>query len=252
MRIWRSGVLINSKKDILLVTLYTFSNISFLYAEDKSPKDFFSKDYSTQSSNKGMLEKKSTPSYKDSEVKKNIYGNTKNPDQDDMEQKFDLLRPEPAQDFSNQGAELRSQLSTATSGVQILAIGAVLKADDEEHLFKHLKELYGVASATNLPLSPVYFVGEAYACLKSQGRIITAPYDASNKAFTAEEVATLAPAIGVVNKLPQFISAVSSSPSWIIETQNGMIILEGTHKSLAEYVNAKGQFTASDIYQSSS
>lgn len=117
----------------------------------------------------------------------------------------------------------------ASDPIPITRIGAIWNSEDKEKLPELLGELNVAITEKNIRPGIIYLVGQA---------IDPTEYFDSGNLFGPLFAAGGVP-LSVPKVPPKY--PVTSSPTWIIETEQGSILLEGVY-SLSRYVNASGEF----------
>lgn len=122
--------------------------------------------------------------------------------------------------------ESQNSVMDQTQALAILSVSAILSSKEPEHLFAKLKEFTDTVFEYKLKPDKIYVVGFI-------NRITDAPLDWAKISIKGGQIA-------IVDQVPEKYP-VKLSPSWIIETKKGEILIEGEQK-LSNYMNAKGEF----------
>ncbi|RMG44316.1 MAG: hypothetical protein D6719_02110 [Candidatus Dadabacteria bacterium] len=122
--------------------------------------------------------------------------------------------------------------------IPIIAISAVLNAADRQHFSEHLNELIDTAVTYDLAFGSIYAVG---------WNIFKHSSDLQN---TAIKIIARGGEILDYGSVPDEYP-VKLSPTWIIETEKGDIVLEATGP-LRKYITSDGSFMATDDLQDKS
>lgn len=129
----------------------------------------------------------------------------------------------------NETAALSETEEIVSDPIPITRIGAIWNSEDKVKLPELLGELNSAITEKNIRPGVIYLVGQA---------IDPTEYFDSGNLFGPLFAAGGVP-LSVPKVPPKY--PVTSSPTWIIETEQGSILLEGIH-SLSRYVNASGEF----------
>ena len=109
--------------------------------------------------------------------------------------------------------------------IPIVRLGVILSGIDDKHFANTLQELLDVALKYNLALGKVVMVG---------------PFNNPPKVDVFMGIAVLGGTEVAIDELPAKYS-VSKSPTWIVTTAKGEILLEG-FTDLERFMNSKGEF----------
>lgn len=174
-----------------------------------SPKDMYQKDYVTGPGNDE--EQRSDPSASSQKVP-----NGKKPS----------TPKTPSKATGQTGAVQNSR----TSGTPIQSIGVILNGLDRKHFDQYLEELADVLKERKLPLGELYLIGTGRA------------YSSAEK---DDYLRKWSLPLNFIHSPPKPYDKVSRSPTWIIQTAQGRILLEGL-TNLSRYVNDRGELVVSD------
>lgn len=110
--------------------------------------------------------------------------------------------------------------------VKVRSVSAILSALDSRDFQSRLRDLLDVADKYDLDVGPIYAVGDL--------RLV---YDSENIIPLVARGAT----IGVVDEPPEPYASVKRSPTFILDTEKGQVILEGFF-SIQRFLTSKGEF----------
>lgn len=114
-------------------------------------------------------------------------------------------------------------------GQKVLQIGAIIDASESKHFEMQLEKLVEIAARTEIDLGTIYRMNDEDLYLSPGGRK-TAQLA---WVFFAKFVSGI--------DLPTQYKAVKTSPTWILITKEGEILIEGT-KKLEQFIDSKGRF----------
>ncbi|MDC0357847.1 hypothetical protein OAO01_03455 [Oligoflexia bacterium] len=122
--------------------------------------------------------------------------------------------------------------SAFSSGIPLKSIGVILNSSDNMHFLSNLKNLIQTAIKYDLSISRVYAIGKLPRL------------DADEEQFSyTKDMFTLWLLDGLLlpsDKIPKEYN-VTRSPTWILNTSEGEILLEGM-LTLEKHLNSKGEF----------
>lgn len=111
-------------------------------------------------------------------------------------------------------------------GIPVLGIGAVLNSLDKDHFFASIKELSDTAIRFDLGIGEVYAIGTVLSAFDTNQDLI--------------RIFARGGGISIRSTAPEAYK-VGRSPSWILYTKEGEILLEATGPLAANF-NQKGEF----------
>ncbi len=130
--------------------------------------------------------------------------------------------------------DARNLLNKETEGgVPIQGFSAVINADDLDHFTENLKLLTETALALDLPLYKIETSGNYLAFARSR--------EARARAGLALFIAPLLGAVPTPGKQLQEQFKLRHSPSWILHTARGNVLLDGVSDP-RHYINKNGEF----------
>lgn len=112
-------------------------------------------------------------------------------------------------------------------GEKILSLGLIVNAVDEEHAKENIEELIGLAQTNAIALNTVFAVGGIAQAKKDLPSV--------EYLWAKSQGARIKVTLGVPKQYD-----VSLSPTWIVETEQGLVLLEGIG-SLKRAINAEGR-----------
>lgn len=128
-----------------------------------------------------------------------------------------------ANDYRN---ELRrSQTPAAKSDGAISKISLVVNSLDRKHFDSTIRELIAVSQKTKIPVGEVIHIGD---------------YSVASEAVIKEISSRGGNIFGATEPPPEY--GIQSSPTWILVTPNGKILLEGV-RAVGLYIGPEGEFT---------
>lgn len=140
--------------------------------------------------------------------------------------------PEPkATEVPGALATVSARSVYGTPGAPIFFVNAIINGMDREHMYRQLMELSHVVLKQKVPLGAVYLIG-------------------SNWELTEQEMQELRAKVGFYpgvwwSTVPSGYR-ITRSPTWVLQTREGQILLEGI-EGLRDYINKNGEFV--DIQQ---
>ncbi len=128
--------------------------------------------------------------------------------------------------LKNKGSITNNIPSTNTnhSGIKVLSLGVVINSLDENHLEKHLNTLIKTSTKFDLDINEVDFVGIDNDVTKKFGFAIISRFGEEN-----------------FMSAPPIEYNITTSPTWILQTANGQILLEGIDNPEI-YMNSQAEF----------
>ena len=135
-----------------------------------------------------------------------------------------VIRKPVERAFDLRANEEQSSLRVS-AGKRVLSLGAIMASDDPKHLNGELGKLLAVTNRHNIALGEIYFVGTGAGLSQSVHLIELIGKNA--RIDTPIEVPS------------QY--RVSLSPTWIVQTEEGQILLEGL-SAPSNHFNARGEF----------
>ncbi len=151
--------------------------------------------------------------------------------------------PQVLQKTEHESEQIQEQISIEPQerGTPIVALGGIFSLDDTDKLTVHLAQLKEVALAHDLLFNELILAGDVINFFQAKG----APRYVADMAF-------LVPALG--GKIRYANSEItdypiSQSPTWIVSTEEGEILLEGM-SNVTKFINSHGEFvvpTAADL-----
>ena len=117
-----------------------------------------------------------------------------------------------------------STLSTPSAGAKVISLGIVVNSLDENHLERHLNTLIKTSTKLDLDINEVDFVGIDNDITKKFGLAIVSRFGQGN-----------------FMSAPPAEYNISTSPTWILQTENGQILLEGIDNP-ESYINSNAEF----------
>lgn len=119
------------------------------------------------------------------------------------------------------------------SGTPVRGISAVIETRDKKHAEQMMNSLKNLVLETLIPVREVYLLGSTKGCdIKQASFVLTM---AGGRTF-------------VTTALPQRLASIERSPSWIVSTSEGEILLEGI-ENISDYISTKGEFIAEPVRQ---
>lgn len=103
-------------------------------------------------------------------------------------------------------------------------LGLIIKMDQEKHFLENLDNLIGISDRYEIDIAKVYAIGD---------------FSSKYNNYSSKIYARGEGGISYQNHVPKKFE-VKLSPTWLIATEEGLIILEGL--KLERYINAQGQF----------
>jgi len=126
------------------------------------------------------------------------------------------------------------ETSVVKRGEPITALGGILDAQQREHFRTELAKLIGVASDNNIVLGKVYAIGPISSIIDKKTKI---PFADRKEMF---KFAVMEGLLYPSEEIPERYN-IKLSPTWIIRTEKGEILLEGIG-NLASFINERGEF----------
>lgn len=126
--------------------------------------------------------------------------------------------------------------STATAapiagdGERILSLSLLVAAHDPEHFAKVYQEYLDNSQRLKLPVRDVFLIGDPQPIFNT-------------KALSRFEEHAIKPVIRYADSVPEPFRNAHSSPTLVVETRAGVVLLEG-YRSLLEFFNERGEFVA--------
>ena len=200
-----------------------------LFAQGKEQKrDFYNKDYAkTTFEDKGPA--KRTPSKKLSTIAPSSNLNT-------FDSKSELSETSEAEEAETEvtseqlsAEEVQAEIDFA-EGKPVTLVGLLINGEDAEHAMHNLKELSDMATKYDWSIGPIMTVGRFEL---PEARDFLARLMARGGFISHFET------------MPERYKTVKFSPSWIIVTEEGEILLEAPG-SLKKFFNKKGQLVLPD------
>lgn len=202
------------RKILILIVLFTPMREAFAQALPKA-KEVYKNNYANE-----IFGKTKQGAAKDSAGKsgrsEELAGNAADKDIGFVESNTSLEAPkEVEEDLSYESKE----------GNKIIWLGAIINSTDSKHTVEKLKELNEEANKYDLMVGPVFLVGN------------------TDIASVHEMLGPLQKRQGLIDfrsEIPKKYKEVKSSPTWIMQTEKGQILLEGTG-ALKRNFNKSGQ-----------
>lgn len=119
------------------------------------------------------------------------------------------------------------ELELEMEPIPVHSIGAILSSMDKEHFLECMKELTDVAIDTDRMIAKIYTLGDMRNLEAAKGYIY--------------KIVARSGELLVRDKVPKRYSKVTMSPTWILKTAKGEILLEATGPLAANF-NSKGEF----------
>lgn len=113
-------------------------------------------------------------------------------------------------------------------GVKVRSLGAILALSNAQSMDKDITTLVATSTRLNVGLGHVFFVLSSFE-LPQLSREMLEPL----KKYGADTHIRLAP--------PTEYKSVKKAPAWIVSTEKGDVLLEGTHEPLS-FFNSRGEF----------
>jgi hypothetical protein len=129
--------------------------------------------------------------------------------------------------------------------VKVLSVGALLSISEPEHTKNHIRQLAEFNNQKKVPISKVYLVGPPEKSVEVYARLYRAGFSPNQE--DQHESALLLSNQQYLPNVPDAYAGVEYSPTWIIDTEFGMILVEGEQKKLASYFDDKGNFKLGKI-----
>jgi hypothetical protein len=124
--------------------------------------------------------------------------------------------------------------------IDVTSLGAAIWIGDKVHAKLNLESLAELATYMKMPLSTVFLVGPHKDLFDLTSYLVNISFD-KDVAKQAESARILMAQRYMAN-LPEELSHIKISPTWIIDTKLGLIVLEGTSFPLKSYFNSQGKF----------
>jgi hypothetical protein len=121
--------------------------------------------------------------------------------------------------------DMNGDLTGLVRPLRVRAIGGIINSVDIPHYEKSLQQLVDLAVAKDLDVSTVYVMGNMKT--SSETELIT-------------KILGRGGVVRFVNSIPAGYD-VSYSPTWIVKTKEGEVLLEGV-SGLEKYFNQRGEF----------
>jgi hypothetical protein len=129
--------------------------------------------------------------------------------------------------------------------VAVRSVGVILNSDDSEHVKTHSQELQEFNSKMNIPVSKVYLIGATDKFMEPFSRLIKLGFSAKKE--EQYESALVLSNISYLPNVPNEYEGVEYSPTWLLDTEYGLILVEGEQKKLKSYFDDKGNFKLGKI-----
>ena len=141
------------------------------------------------------------------------------------DQKGDRIRPQRDSLIAPKGAEKPRVEPPQVGGEKVQTIGVALHGSDKRHAMKHLKQLLELSYSSGISIGTIAIIGDGsvlqdniyLAALLQRGAVIS------------------------VDETPPEQYKIQYSPTWLLETDKGLILLEAV-ASPEGYLNARGEF----------
>jgi hypothetical protein len=124
--------------------------------------------------------------------------------------------------------------------VSVHSIGLIINGDDKEHVERNLDSLNLFNINTNVPVSKIYFIAHPNKILDVFSRLYKLGFSLNEQ--ERHESALIMLNQHYMPNLPEQFSHIEYSPTWILDTEFGLIFLEGAKQEIRKYFNEKGQF----------
>ncbi len=121
-----------------------------------------------------------------------------------------------------------SNVSTSQHGERILSLGLIVNGTDEAHAKYSIEELIQTAKNFSIALNTVYAVG---GMARATEKLPAVEYIWAKTEGAKIKLARIVP-----KEYP-----VELSPSWIVETEQGLVVLDGLN-SINTVINSQGRF----------
>ena len=202
---------------LISVLILCLSAVGSAYAQDGRAKDFFSKGFAAQG---GVGKKSDFFLKKDFAARPQTTGNTTSSGGRDDPNNSVVDAHKQTQPQSGM------EMPTDSEAPKIEAIGMVIAGNAPAHLNQHLKDLIEFSQSRKIPVGTVYALG----LNRSMNSL-----DQDNLSSLTKSGGSFQPVWTLPEHLP-----VTRSPSWILETDQGLVLLEGV--PLLRYVTPNGKY----------
>lgn len=149
---------------------------------------------------------------------------TETKEQEDAHEPAGLFEPEVQATPFSADAE-QEDVFGDQRGTPVVWVGAILESSDSQHLKENLEELTSLSTRFDWMLGPVLIIGVP-------DKKIVAPYVLKISARSG--VLQLRP------EIPEKYKAVKQSPTWIVQTAKGQVLLEAVG-NIKKFFNKKGE-----------
>lgn len=192
-----------------------------VYSQDVSPKNFYKRDFAGST-----FDSVQNPSKRRDKTKPSVKETIDQLAEEKEDSKFqELTGPEV------QSAAAEEDLSyEEAEGIKALSISLIVNSDDREHYFKALKELLEVSKLRKIDTGAVMALGnhqqKLFQDIKYRELHIEVLKQKGRFSYPKE--------------MPDQYKTVKLSPTWVVQTEKGRIILEAPGR-LRKFFNKKGE-----------
>ena len=144
-----------------------------------------------------------------------------------------LIPQSSSSSASSASTESRSEI-VEPDGVKVNYLDFIINGNDVPHIIKNYKELVSLRDRFHLPIRSVFFVGDSTPLVKQ------APVEVYSQGIKGGM-------FRYVPDVPEAFSAAKTSPTYVLETKDGSILMEG-FASVARYLNSRGEFIEPDSF----
>jgi hypothetical protein len=153
-------------------------------------------------------------------------------------------------DSNSAGAKITTSSLDELSGddsnvVKALSVGALISIADPKHAKKHIHELNEFNTQKKVPISKVYLVGPPEKSIEVYAGLYRSGFSPNKE--DQHESALLLTNQQYLPNVPDTYSGVEYSPTWIVDTEFGVILVEGEQRKLMSYFDDQGNFKLGKI-----
>jgi len=160
-------------------------------------------------------------------------------DLNSLKTKLDKLNPKV------KTGELGDLTGDDSNIVKAISVGALISVADKKHAKDHIHELNEFNLQKKIPISKISLIGPPEESINAYQRLFKLGFSLDKN--DQHESALILSNQQFLPNVPDIYSGVEYSPTWIIDTEFGLILVEGEQRPLQSYFDDKGNFKLGKI-----
>lgn len=130
--------------------------------------------------------------------------------------------------------------------IDVYFVSAIVSGTDELHLKDSIEQIEELVKIHKIPVKDTWVVGEGLVVTKHLQKLYSIQYTPDSlEVLTRNGMLAqflIGKSLRIEKEIPPEYAMVDTSPTWIIGTKQGTVILEAVGRPLSAYFNKKGQF----------